>query len=155
MSTFALVQPPEPEEPLQPPQPPAPREKSKGELRRERRQALLPQPDEVSIPMIGTEKWKKEYRARLLARDPHCVYCGCKLKPSTATAEHAIPRAKGGWNGPGNIWLACNNCNSLKSDRTPLEWLQQLYDACVRMGLLRDDDGEVEHAIFYAAGGWD
>lgn len=149
MSAFALVCPPEPELPPEPPKP------SRKEIRRERRQALLPQADDVSIPMILDEAWKAQYRRRLMERDPTCIYCNRVVTGENATAEHAIPRAKGGWNSPANVWLACRSCNTLKGDRTPLEWLQQLWDACVKMGFIDDDDGEVEHAIAYAVGGWD
>lgn len=146
MSAFALVYPPEPERPAEPPKP------TKKELRRERRQALIPQADEATVPMTFGEVLKAQYRNKLLERDPHCIYCGKLVGSETATAEHAIPRSRGGWNSPGNLWLACKTCNTFKGDRTPLEWLQQLWDACRTMGFIDDDD---EAAIAYAVGAWD
>lgn len=146
MTAFALIHPPEPELPAEPPKP------TKAELKRERRLAMVPKADEATVPMVAGEAWKGAYRVRMLERDPHCIYCGKIVTSETATAEHAIPRSRGGWNSPGNVWLACKTCNTFKGDRTPLEWLQQVYDACVKMGFIDDDE---EPAIAYAVGEWD
>jgi 5-methylcytosine-specific restriction endonuclease McrA len=48
-----------------------------------------------------------------------CVYCGTALDFETATLDHVYPLARGGAHHPGNVVLACNRCNRLKSDRLP------------------------------------
>jgi 5-methylcytosine-specific restriction endonuclease McrA len=48
-----------------------------------------------------------------------CVYCGTALDFETATLDHVYPLAHGGAHHPGNVVLACDQCNRLKSDRLP------------------------------------
>lgn len=145
MTAFALVIPEETEKPLQP-------KPTKGELKRAKRLAMQPAPAEGTVLMQFSESAKSQYRERLFKRDPRCVYCNREVTPGNATAEHAIPRSRGGLNAPGNLWLACHNCNQLKGSKTPMEWLQELWDACVKMGFIDDDD---EPAMAYAVGAWD
>src|SRR5690349_19732545 len=53
-------------------------------------------------------------RAAVLARDDYiCQYCG---NPAN-TADHIIPRSKGGENSMENCVAACGSCNSSKRDR--------------------------------------
>lgn len=95
------------------------------------------------LPLMFTEAGKSAYRRRLVERNPVCVFCGGKVDPGTGTVDHAIPRCKGGGNQPWNLWLSCKNCNTEKSGRTPLEWLEALQakadtirSACVTIGLI-------------------
>jgi 5-methylcytosine-specific restriction endonuclease McrA len=53
-----------------------------------------------------------------------CKYCKCKVEkhnggyqPYGATLDHVIPLSKGGRHAYDNIVTACNQCNSLKSDK--------------------------------------
>lgn len=43
---------------------------------------------------------------------PACVYCG----GGSGTADHVVPRAKGGANRLGNLVPACRTCNGKKRD---------------------------------------
>lgn len=114
---------------------------TKGELKRQRQRELAGvDPDGDILPLEMTNKAYGSYRERLLAINPTCIYCGDKLKSATATLDHGIPRSKGGLNQPWNLWLSCKACNAAKRDRTVLEWLDDLIDACRIMGLIRDDD---------------
>ncbi len=48
-----------------------------------------------------------------------CFYCGKRLTWKTKTADHVIPKSKGG---PGRTWnlvLSCHPCNQAKGDRDP------------------------------------
>ena len=51
-----------------------------------------------------------------------CVYCGTALDFHTATLDHVYPLAHGGAHHPGNVVLACNRCNRLKSDKLPADF---------------------------------
>lgn len=51
-----------------------------------------------------------------------CVYCGTGLDFETATLDHVYPLSHGGAHHPGNVVLACNRCNSLKSDLLPYDF---------------------------------
>ena len=53
-------------------------------------------------------------RDSILIRDGHrCHYCG---NPAT-TADHVVPRSKGGADDPSNLVACCLPCNSSKRDR--------------------------------------
>lgn len=67
-------------------------------------------------------QWEREYQAarRTLLRDgPSCEYCG---EPFANTADHILPRSRGGGNEPENLAPACKTCNEQKLDFTPAEW---------------------------------
>lgn len=49
-----------------------------------------------------------------------CCYCGCK---ESLSADHLIPRKRGGPNKGDNLVWACRTCNSSKGARDVLEWL--------------------------------
>jgi len=51
-----------------------------------------------------------------------CVYCASALDFDTATLDHVYPLAHGGAHHPGNVVLACNRCNRLKSDLLPYDF---------------------------------
>lgn len=58
-------------------------------------------------------------RREVLKRDQHrCQYCGSHRR---LTLDHVIPRSKGGLHTWDNVVAACEPCNSLKSDRTPIQ----------------------------------
>lgn len=47
-----------------------------------------------------------------------CHYCYTPLTPRTATADHKLPRSKGGRNTRENIAASCRDCNGAKGDMT-------------------------------------
>ncbi len=51
-----------------------------------------------------------------------CCYCGSR---EFLAADHLIPKNRGGANSGDNLVWACRTCNSSKSDRDMLEWLQK------------------------------
>lgn len=67
-------------------------------------------------------EWQREYlraRRHLLASGPSCEYCD---EPFATTADHILPRSRGGGNEPENLAAACRSCNEEKLDFTPAEW---------------------------------
>jgi 5-methylcytosine-specific restriction endonuclease McrA len=51
-----------------------------------------------------------------------CVYCATPLTPEQATLDHVFPVSKGGLHSPGNLVVACHDCNQLKGDLLPVEF---------------------------------
>lgn len=71
---------------------------------------LTPNPERVwRVPPVN--------RKEVLKRDKHqCQYCGNR---NQLTLDHVIPKSKGGKHSWDNVVIACESCNSYKSDRTP------------------------------------
>lgn len=46
-----------------------------------------------------------------------CVWCGRAPWPSDLTAEHLLPRSRGGRGDPENLALACRTCNRRRRSR--------------------------------------
>lgn len=80
-------------------------------------------------------------RAALLEIDPYCAYCRCELSEETATADHALPRSRGGRTTAVNIRLACWRCNNRKADRTPQEFYQLAPPIAAALAIDRTGDG--------------
>lgn len=57
----------------------------------------------------------KKIRLALLAKDPHCFWCGTTLTVESSTLDHLVPKARGGSNGRQNLVLACGPCNQDKA----------------------------------------
>jgi HNH endonuclease len=59
--------------------------------------------------------WKR-LSAAVLNRDNYvCRYCGGRA----TTADHVVPKSKGGSDAMSNLVAACRSCNSGKRDRSP------------------------------------
>jgi 5-methylcytosine-specific restriction endonuclease McrA len=57
--------------------------------------------------------------------DNTCFYCGKKiLGELRPTRDHVHPKSKGGDNEADNLVLACNKCNSRKSDYYLIDFLE-------------------------------
>jgi HNH endonuclease len=55
----------------------------------------------------------------LIARDdPACVWCGRELWRSDLTAEHLLPRSRGGHGTLENLTVACRRCNRARGTRS-------------------------------------
>lgn len=66
-----------------------------------------------------TNDWLR-LRDQILLRDGRvCHYCG----QTATTADHRIPKARGGSSLPENLVAACVSCNSAKRDRTADEFI--------------------------------
>jgi hypothetical protein len=58
----------------------------------------------------------RAFRRLALAVYPFCQWCGLALTPETATADHLLPRSRGGKDDFGNLRLACEDCNRERRD---------------------------------------
>lgn len=68
-----------------------------------------------------------------LQPDPdHCFYCEEPITPINRTRDHLVPRAQRGSLENDNVVYACWDCNSLKGNRTPYQFMKA-------MELLRTD----------------
>ncbi len=57
-----------------------------------------------------------------------CAYCELKFDEERfQTRDHFIPSSKGGTGRPGNIYIVCQYCNSLKRDFLPFEFIYYLH----------------------------
>jgi 5-methylcytosine-specific restriction endonuclease McrA len=55
-----------------------------------------------------------------------CQYCGQKSAPADLTMDHIVPLARGGRSTKGNLAAACKECNNLKRQMLPTEWVLYL-----------------------------
>lgn len=76
----------------------------------------------------------KRLRAELLAEDPHCRYCGRALSRSQASADHSVPKSRGGATTRENIALSCRRCNRWKGSLTTAEFADLLRSMLARLG---------------------
>lgn len=75
---------------------------------------LPPRTHALSASQRGYGADWRRLSARVLERDGYiCHYCG---RPAT-TADHLIPKARGGTDDEANLVAACRACNSRKGPR--------------------------------------
>jgi 5-methylcytosine-specific restriction endonuclease McrA len=66
----------------------------------------------------------------LLARDePVCIWCGRAPWRRDLTAEHLLPRSRGGRGNPENLALACRACNRRRRSRGIVAYVRAQRDA--------------------------
>ena len=68
-----------------------------------------------TFPRKTRTRKNKKFRFRachLVAKWPHCYWCGKSLLPEEATIEHIVRQADGGSNKPENIAMSCARYNS-------------------------------------------
>jgi 5-methylcytosine-specific restriction endonuclease McrA len=63
----------------------------------------------------------EDVAAQLDRQNGRCYWCGMKTADKYH-ADHVIPLAKGGSNGPENIVIACPTCNLKKHDKHPMDF---------------------------------
>lgn len=69
---------------------------------------------------------------KLLDNATHCFYCNNPLTPNNVHIDHYVPLAKGGLHTITNLRVACKQCNTQKSDKTPEEFLKILSEITQR-----------------------
>ncbi len=76
----------------------------------------------------------------LIARDgPLCVWCGREVWRADLTAEHLLPRSRGGRGEPENLTVACRRCNRRRRSRGVAAYVRSLTRAgtSARLDLLK------------------
>lgn len=84
----------------------------------------VPAPELVVLKKYGQKPPLKVgfNRQNLFKRDANtCQYCGDALPSAQLQVEHVLPKSRGGPTTWENVVAACNDCNSVKADRTPEE----------------------------------
>lgn len=72
----------------------------------------------------------KSHKSEALAEQGGCCrYCMAPLTISQATADHRVPRSKGGLNVRANIIAACQPCNAAKGSLPVLGFTRMLKGA--------------------------
>lgn len=65
----------------------------------------------------------------LIERDGcSCVWCGRELWRNDLTAEHLVPRSRGGRTSPENLTIACRACNRRRGTRPVVAHVRSLLD---------------------------
>ena len=75
----------------------------------------------------GTDNraWNRVTRSMALAdQEGRCGYCKTRLSQDTVTADHIIPRSRGGSNRRVNIVASCRACNAAKGDMSLQKFLK-------------------------------
>jgi len=70
------------------------------------------------------KKSPEQAKARLLAFDNCCAYCGTSLTMFSVEFDHVIPSSKEGPDIWANIIPACHSCNSNKTNKNMKEWFK-------------------------------
>lgn len=66
----------------------------------------------------------------LIARDgPECVWCGRARWPEDLTAEHLLPRSRGGRGRDENLAVACRACNRARGSRPAVAFVRERVEA--------------------------
>lgn len=74
----------------------------------------------MTAPAFGGRPWRRLVAA-VLKRDGHtCAYC----RGRATTADHIVPRSRGGPNTMDNLRAACRPCNLRRGNRPP-EYLRE------------------------------
>ena len=74
------------------------------------------------VPYFGMNKRTKPTRKEIFIRDNmSCMYCGQRLGLDEMTLDHVIPKSRGGKDCYSNLVCCCEDCNLVKSDKTPDE----------------------------------
>ncbi|HCO25330.1 MAG TPA: hypothetical protein DIT97_20765 [Gimesia maris] len=85
------------------------------------------QPD--VLPLEITQGQRRNYRHRLWSRHPYCKFCGRKFKKlNDSTLDHLLPQAQGGGDQLWNLVLCCQQCNTLKANRTVEQWVSDILN---------------------------
>lgn len=85
---------------------------------------------------INRQSWRKETLKerddgtinfwQLLRERKTCPYCGTDITKDNAVADHMDPLKLGGANSQHNLTICCRTCNTSKSGRSYLEWVDML-----------------------------
>lgn len=79
----------------------------------------LQHPNGLTAPERQDQLWARVYRIEAHAKQKgRCIYCREPMTRREATADHVVPRIKGGATSRENIKAACKPCNACKGSMT-------------------------------------
>ena len=73
---------------------------------------------------LQTQSLRRAIHARERGR---CFYCLRRLIPQRQCLDHVVPRAQSGRNSYRNLVSCCLDCNSIKAERSAVEFVRSLY----------------------------
>ena len=77
---------------------------------------------DFNFPPKGGQQYQRLNKHNLWMRDGgKCVYCDIDLSTHNMTADHVIPKSKGGKKSWDNLVCSCKKCNGKKGDKTPVQ----------------------------------
>lgn len=80
---------------------------------------------QTACPFCCREMWFTDFETIPMFLDRAGESAYAERKGRVATLDHIVPRAKGGPNAPCNYTPMCDECNSEKGARDPLEWIAE------------------------------
>lgn len=92
---------------------------------------IIPRPQAAdyvySLEIMDRKKARLVWRDGIKAAwDHRCAYCnGVPIDDNSLTADHVIPKARGGQDLTRNIVPACSRCNTSKGSEDWLKWYQK------------------------------
>lgn len=102
---------------------------------------LMENPDISGVEYQQGTLYGTELRQYLLYRDGHrCCYCRGLSGDQVLNIEHLIPKALGGSNRIGNLFIACRACNTAKGATHPESWVKSLINKKNKV-----DEARVKH----------
>lgn len=81
--------------------------------------------------MSEVKKRRPSFGNTLKSNKDNCFYCGRQLDDYSRTVDHLLPQKDGGIRSNDNKVFSCKNCNQLKGDMHPHEFVSAL-DSMIR-----------------------
>lgn len=76
---------------------------------------------------VNRKRFSKEDRISIYRKtDGHCYLCGELVAFNSFEIEHHIPVSKGGTNELCNLFCSCHNCNSIKRNVYPQDFMEKI-----------------------------
>ena len=76
---------------------------------------------------VSEQAWTRLFRSEALAKqDGRCTYCAEPMRAALATADHVMPKSRGGATVRENIKAACEACNVAKSNMSAAQFLKKI-----------------------------
>ena len=75
---------------------------------------------------ITIKNWTNKKKFKAKEGVFYCHYCQCQLAFEELTADHVIPRSKGGTNNIENLVPSCKKCNLKKGAKNYDEFLKEI-----------------------------
>ena len=86
--------------------------------------------------LAGVERaFTRMYRWDALGEQKmRCIYCRDRITRDNATADHLVPRSRGGTTAKKNIRAACKPCNEAKGNGNPTWFRDRLHAPIIPLG---------------------